>query len=95
MGGRAMMKVSALAVFVAATSSFSGNMANAGACDYRPSHLIGGSGAGVVATTGLGIAAAGIALPKAQDFTLSLMPLRVRPCLVRPPGDLPQRVRLA
>lgn len=71
MGGRAMMKVSALAVFVAANLSFSGNMANAGACDYRPSQLIGGSGAGVVATTGLGTAAAGIAAKGAGSYTLT------------------------
>lgn len=66
-----MTKLSALAVFVAAALSFSGNSANAGACDYRPSQLIGGSGAGVVATTGVGTAAAGLAAKGAGFYTLT------------------------
>lgn len=65
-----MAKVSALAVFVAATLSLSGNAANAGACDYRPSQLIGGFGAGVLATTGLGTTAAGLAAKGAGFYTL-------------------------
>lgn len=71
LGGRTMTRVSALAVFLAATLSFSGDTANAGACDYRPSQLIGGSGAGVVATTGLGTATAGLAAKGAGFYTLT------------------------
>lgn len=49
----------------------SASTVSAGMCDYRPSNLIGGVGAGAAASTGASVAAAGIGAKVAGFYTLT------------------------